>query len=230
MARVEFAAAAENAVAAGRPAPTGDQVTAAATAIASRISSKQAAVPAPAAPAADPATLVAASAVAAAAASEVTPEARRVARRQRHLAEAAKMHEAAAERGLATAQYNLATCYMEGTGIEEDKAKAVQNYEKAAAQGHWMVSATGSNRVTTDLGSLACRCPRAPHPPCTRAQELPSKVPLCAGSHASPDWPRVACGTVLPTPNLLLAFADLGRLVGVSVDLCRPSMRSAAAT
>ena len=152
MARVEFAAAAENAVAAGRPAPTGDQVTAAATAIASRISSKQAAVPAPAAPAADPATLVAASAVAAAAASEVTPEARRVARRQRHLAEAAKMHEAAAERGLATAQYNLATCYMEGTGIEEDKAKAVQNYEKAAAQGHWMVSATGSNRVTTDLG------------------------------------------------------------------------------
>ena len=148
--------------------------------MANQISSKQAtAVKVQAtAPAVDPAEVAAASATAVAAASAVSPEARREARRQRHLAEAAKMHQAAAERGLATAQFNLATCYMEGTGIEEDKAKAVEHYEKAAAQGHWVVSASPSPAPRSRATSWPSLVWVATPPAADMApDELPSKAP-----------------------------------------------------
>ena len=41
----------------------------------------------------------------------------------------------AAERGVATAQFNLAKCYAEGSGITKDEKEAVKWYRAAAEQG-----------------------------------------------------------------------------------------------
>ena len=42
-----------------------------------------------------------------------------------------KRYEKAAEQGDADAQYNLALCYKNGTGVEKDAEKAVEWYQKA---------------------------------------------------------------------------------------------------
>ena len=42
----------------------------------------------------------------------------------------------AAEQGDAGAQLNLATCYLNGGGVEQDPVEAVAWYRKAAEQGH----------------------------------------------------------------------------------------------
>ena len=47
----------------------------------------------------------------------------------------AAQYRAAAEKGDAEAQFNLAQCYRFGWGVEPDKAKAVYWYRKAAEQG-----------------------------------------------------------------------------------------------
>ena len=42
----------------------------------------------------------------------------------------------AAQQGDAKAQFKLALCYDDGTGVPQDKALAAQWYTKAAEQGH----------------------------------------------------------------------------------------------
>src|SRR6185437_7681246 len=46
-----------------------------------------------------------------------------------------ELYHRAAEQGHASAQYNLAVCYYNGTGVEKDEQKAVECYKKAAEQG-----------------------------------------------------------------------------------------------
>ena len=208
------------------------------------------------APAVDPAEVAAASATAVAAASAVSPEARREARRQRHLAEAAKMHQGAAERGLATAQFNLATCYMEGTGIEEDKAKAVENYEKAAAQGHWVVSASATCSTPQPshvpvVARLCCHIPRRRYGPRRAAEQGPAalRAPPAQTYHLQrtvavcgcclwqtvvrcdmlyrPAAPRGCCLCNSPIAGCWSCFVCCA---GSPIDRYRPNMRSAAAT
>ena len=48
----------------------------------------------------------------------------------------------AAERGHAEAQYQLGLLYEYGNGVEKDIARAVEYYQKAAAQGHPQAHAT----------------------------------------------------------------------------------------
>jgi len=38
--------------------------------------------------------------------------------------------------GHSSAQYNLAVCYENGTGVEKDEQEAVEWYKKAAEQGY----------------------------------------------------------------------------------------------
>ena len=49
---------------------------------------------------------------------------------------AAKWYKKAAVQGIAEAQYCLASCYVEGEGVDESLEKAVYWFEKAAVQGH----------------------------------------------------------------------------------------------
>ena len=51
-------------------------------------------------------------------------------RRNQHV-----LYYRAAEQGDVDAQYNLAVCYENGTGVERDEQKAVEWYKKAAEQG-----------------------------------------------------------------------------------------------
>ena len=51
-------------------------------------------------------------------------------------AQAAMLYRAAAEKGLAAAQFNLALRYQEGVGVAKDINEAVHWFRKAAEQGH----------------------------------------------------------------------------------------------
>ena len=51
------------------------------------------------------------------------------------MAEAAKWYRAAAEQGLAEAQYCLGLLYEYGMGVEQSSAEAAKWYRKAAEQG-----------------------------------------------------------------------------------------------
>ncbi len=48
----------------------------------------------------------------------------------------ANLYRKAAEQGDASAQFNLAICYRNGTGVNQDDTEAVKWYRKAAEQGH----------------------------------------------------------------------------------------------
>ena len=54
---------------------------------------------------------------------------------RRDLAEAAGWYRRAAEQGLAEAQHNLAMCYAEGRGVQQDDEEAVVWSRRAAEQG-----------------------------------------------------------------------------------------------
>ena len=54
---------------------------------------------------------------------------------EQNFTEAAKLFKAAADQGLADAQFKLATCYDTGLGVPQDLAEAVKWYKPAAEQG-----------------------------------------------------------------------------------------------
>ncbi len=56
-------------------------------------------------------------------------------RQQRQMDEVMRLWEAAAEQGLAEAQFNLALTYQQGEGVDVNFKKAVEWFEKAAEQG-----------------------------------------------------------------------------------------------
>ena len=52
------------------------------------------------------------------------------------MTEAVKWYEKAAAKGVKEAMHNLATCYLDGIGVEKDLVKAKALYEKAAKAGY----------------------------------------------------------------------------------------------
>jgi TPR repeat protein len=61
-------------------------------------------------------------------------------------------YRAAAERGLAEAQFFLGAMYVDGRGVARDLEEAIKSYEKAAAQG--LPQAEDSLSYLRDRGQL----------------------------------------------------------------------------
>lgn len=49
---------------------------------------------------------------------------------------AVELFQKSAEQGNSIALYNLATCFEEGTGVEQNLEKAIAFYKEAANKGH----------------------------------------------------------------------------------------------
>jgi len=59
-------------------------------------------------------------------------------------AEAVRLYQLSAEQGNADAQFNLAVCYDNGTGVQRDEAEAARLYKLSAEQGNAIAPLTPS--------------------------------------------------------------------------------------
>jgi TPR repeat protein len=68
------------------------------------------------------------------------------------MAEAVKWYQRAAEQGWSPAQYNLAECYLEGTGVELDEVRGLELMRAAADDGHWAATVALASLYARGIG------------------------------------------------------------------------------